>query len=358
MGLALTERRPSPSGTTLLSCDGSSDQCAFNMTASTRPLTEQLSPDADGIARAVGLLADGRLVAFPTETVYGLGADGRSGRAVAALYAAKGRPAFNPLIAHVPDLEAASVEGRFGDDAMRLAEVFWPGPLTLVVPCPDKGRVCDLARAGLNTIGLRAPAHHLARAILKGCGFPVVAPSANLSGRISPTEASDVLCDLDGRIDAVVMGDRTEVGLESTIVSCLGDGPRLLRPGGIPRDALERVLARPLLDPAHSPQKPVAPGALTSHYAPRAAVRLDVDRVLPEEALLTFGGVRPAGLEGARAMRDLSPNGDLAEAAANLFGYLRFLDSTGAGVIAVTPIPDHGLGEAINDRLRRAAAGR
>ena len=358
MAATLTGRPASPSREPRRRPTARPDQCALNMTASTQRSTERLTPDAPGIARAAALLAAGGLVAFPTETVYGLGADGRDGMAVAALYAAKGRPAFNPLIAHLADLAVAEREGVFGLEALRLAEAFWPGPLTLVLPRRRDGRVCDLARAGLDSVALRVPAHPLATELLRDCGFPVVAPSANLSGRISPTRAADVLEDLDGVIDAVVMSEATKVGVESTIVACLVDAPRLLRPGGVPRAAIEAALGRPLAGPAGLPDRPIAPGALSSHYAPRAAVRLEADAVRPDEALLSFGGRRPPGSQGARAVRDLSPTGDLAEAAATLFGHLRTLDATGVASIAVTAVPDHGLGEAINDRLRRAAAER
>ncbi len=321
-------------------------------------MTERLLPDAHGLARAACLLAEGGLVAFPTETVYGLGADGRNAAAVAALYAAKGRPSFNPLIAHVASLGGAEREGRLGPEAARLAAAFWPGPLTLVVPRAETGTVCDLARAGLDTIGLRIPAHPVARNLLALCGFPVVAPSANLSGRISPTRAEDVLGDLDGAIAAVVMGGATAIGVESTIVACLDGPPRLLRPGGVTREDIERRLGRPLEGAGEAADRPLAPGGLLSHYAPRARVRLDVAEILPGEALLTFAAFRPAGHSQARQVLDLSPDGDLAEAAANLFGYLRRLDASGAETIAVAPIPGRGLGEAINDRLRRAAAER
>lgn len=328
------------------------------MTASTQRNTERLSTDDAGLARAAELLGAGRLVAFPTETVYGLGADGRNGTVVAALYEAKGRPAFNPLIAHVPAFDAARREGDFGPDAMRLAGAFWPGPLTLVVPCAKDGGVCDLARAGLDTVGLRVPSDPLARDLLTRCGFPVVAPSANLSGRISPTAATDVLADLDRVIDAVVMAGPTPVGVESTIVACLGDAPRLLRPGGVTREAIEGVLGHALIDDAAGPDRPLAPGALVSHYAPQAAVRLNAADIRPGEAFLAFGPDLPSGHAAVRAVRNLSASGDLAEAAANLFSDLRALDAAGAAVIAVAPIPNEGLGEAINDRLSRAAAER
>lgn len=365
-GRALTRRHPSPSGGAIrpLLRRARRDQCALNRTASTRPVTERLAPDARGLARAARLLADGMLVAFPTETVYGLGADGRNGGAVAALYAAKGRPSFNPLIAHAASLGEAGREGMLGPEAMRLAEAFWPGPLTLVVPRRRAGTVCDLARAGLDTVGLRVPAHPVAQELLSLCGFPVVAPSANLSGRISPTRAEDVLCDLDGAIAAVIMGGATAVGVESTILACLGGPPRLLRPGGVPREAIENLLgqplggSQPLACAGEAAGRPLAPGGLLSHYAPRARVRLDVAEILPGEALLTFAAFQPAGYGRARAVLDLSPGGDLAEAAANLFGYLRRLDASGAETIAVAPIPGRGLGEAILDRLRRAAAER
>ncbi|NNM74836.1 L-threonylcarbamoyladenylate synthase [Enterovirga aerilata] len=317
--------------------------------------TERLGSGADDLARAAAILAEGGLVAFPTETVYGLGADGRNARAVAALYAAKERPRFNPLIGHLPTADAAMREGVFDEDARRLADAFWPGPLTLVVPVSTECSVCDLARAGLDSVALRVPYHPVASALLAACGFPVVAPSANRSGRVSPTEAEHVLADLQGRIDAVVDGGPTRVGVESTIVACLGSRPRLLRPGGLPREAIERVLRHPLEDGHPSASKPLAPGALASHYAPHARVRLEASESQPGEAALSFGPDLPGE---AVARLNLSAAGDLAEAAARLFGHLRRLDAAGPDAIAVAPIPDIGLGEAINDRLRRAAAER
>jgi L-threonylcarbamoyladenylate synthase len=334
-----------------------------NDTSSTRE-TLRLEADAAGVARAARILRAGGLVAFPTETVYGLGADATDGKAVAGIYAAKGRPSFNPLIAHVPTLDAALAQGRFDAAALALARAFWPGPLTLVVPKAPGCTVSDLATAGLDSVALRSPAHPVARALLDAVGRPVAGPSANRSGRVSPTTPAHVLGDLDGGIDAVLMGGSTAVGLESTIVACLGDGPVLLRPGGVPRAALEQALGRRLATaPAAGPgpadsEAPVAPGMLASHYAPKAGVRLEATRIRPGEAALLFG---PAGVEGvgdARAVLNLSPTGDLAEAAAHLFAMLRDLDETGATTIAVTPVPDDGLGEAINDRLRRAAAPR
>jgi L-threonylcarbamoyladenylate synthase len=309
-----------------------------------------------GLATASDILRSGGLVAFPTETVYGLGAGARSAEAVAGIYAAKTRPRFNPLIAHVESLEAAEAEGRFGPDARALARAFWPGSLTLVVPIAPGCRICDLARAGLDSVALRVPSHPVARALLAAAGLPVAAPSANRSGRVSPTTADHVLRDLDGRIDAILDGGRTAVGVESTIVACL-DEPVLLRPGGVTREAIEAVLGRRLAEP-RSDGPTVAPGMLLSHYAPRAAVRLDAVALAPGEAGLDFGG-RFVG-QGARATLDLSPRADLAEAAANLFGFLRRLDDAlgGSGCIAVAPIPGAGLGEAIADRLARAAAPR
>jgi len=330
--------------------------------------TLRLGADPEGIASAATLLRRGGLVAFPTETVYGLGADARSALAVAGIYAAKARPRFNPLIAHVESLEAAEAKGRFGPDALALARAFWPGPLTLVVPAAPGCTVCDLARAGLDSVALRVPSHPVARALLAAAGMPVAAPSANRSGRISPTTADHVRQDLDGRIDAVLDGGPTAVGVESTIVACL-DAPVLLRPGGVTRQAIEAVLGRRLAEP-RSEGPTVAPGMLPSHYAPHAAVRLDTVALAPGEAALDFGGRlarsgQPAGLarqagQGAGPRLDLSPRADLTEAAANLFGFLRRLDDAlgGSGCIAVAPIPREGLGEAIQDRLVRAAADR
>jgi L-threonylcarbamoyladenylate synthase len=312
-------------------------------------------------AMAARCLAAGGLVAFPTETVYGLGADATNAAAVARLYQAKGRPAFNPLIAHIRDIEAARQIALFDAPAMALAEAFWPGPLTLVLPKSKGCVVADLATAGLDTIAIRVPAHPVAREILHAFGGPVVAPSANLSGHVSPTTAAHVQTDLGGRIDLVVDGGPVEVGVESTIVGCF-EQPMLLRPGGVPSGEIERVLGRALAQPPEDAVsdtgQPLAPGMLASHYAPRTKVRLNAGRIEHGEALLAFGSNAMPGVEAASAVMNLSDRGDLTEAAANLFGYLRALDAKGARVIAVMPIPDHGLGEAINDRLRRAAVER
>ena len=323
-------------------------------------LKTQILPAGEAaVAAAARVLAAGGLVAFPTETVYGLGADATNAAAVAHLYQAKGRPAFNPLIAHVGDIEAARRIARFDAQATALATAFWPGPLTLVLPKTTDCPVADLATAGLETIAIRVPAHRVARDILRAFGGPVVAPSANLSGHVSPTIAAHVQSDLAGRIDLIVDGGPVEVGVESTIVGCF-ETPVLLRPGGLPRGEIERVLGRALAQPPAGSDdgQPLAPGMLASHYAPRTRVRLDARRIEAGEALLAFGPDAVAGVDAATAVMNLSVRGDLDEAAANLFGYLRALDARGARAIAVMPVPHHGLGEAINDRLRRAAVER
>ncbi|WP_027315201.1 L-threonylcarbamoyladenylate synthase [Microvirga flocculans] len=320
--------------------------------------TERLKADDAGIARAAGILRHGGLVAFPTETVYGLGADATDPQAVARIYAAKERPSFNPLIAHLDSFESAKAQGVFDETARRLAEAFWPGPLTLVVPVAPGCTISDLARAGLDSVGLRVPAHPLAHALLQKTGRPVAAPSANRSGRVSPTDAGHVLGDLDGRIDAVLDGGVSQVGVESTIVACLGGSPRLLRPGGVPREAIEALIGMKLEGGPEGGKSPLAPGMLASHYAPRARVRLNATEIGQDEAALLFGSAALPGIETARTSLNLSNNGDLVEAAAHLFSFLRQLDASGAATIAVSPIPETGLGEAINDRLRRAAAER
>jgi L-threonylcarbamoyladenylate synthase len=313
------------------------------------------------VADAARSLRDGGLVAFPTETVYGLGADATNAGAIARLYEAKGRPAFNPLISHVRDLEGAHRIADFDAQAILLANAFWPGPLTLVLPKAPGCPVAHLATAGLDTIAVRVPAHPVAQKILRAFGGPVVAPSANLSGHVSPTTAAHVQNDLEGRIDLIVDGGAVAVGVESTIVGCFAI-PMLLRPGGVPRGEIERVLGRTLLQPPDDTRsdsaQPLAPGMLASHYAPRTPVRLNADRLEAGEALLAFGPHAISGVDAASDAMNLSPRGDLNEAAANLFGYLRALDSHNARAIAVMPVPHHGLGEAINDRLRRAAVGR
>jgi L-threonylcarbamoyladenylate synthase len=322
-----------------------------------RRITRHLDASEAGIADAAALLREGGLVALPTETVYGLAADATSGKAVAGIYAAKERPSFNPLIAHLHDLGAAKRQGLFDANALALARAFWPGPLTLVVPVSPCCTVCDLARAGLGTVALRVPSHRVALAVLMQAGRPIAAPSANRSGRVSATSAAHVLADLDGRIDAVLDSGPTQVGVESTIVACLDGAPRLLRPGGVPRTAIEGVIGRALVLAGEAGNAPIAPGLLASHYAPAAPVRLAAEEPRAGEAWLGFGP-EPGDLPAETLALNLSPAGDLAEAAANLFGHLRRLDAAGPDRIAVAPIPEHGLGEAINDRLRRAAAPR
>ncbi len=322
--------------------------------------TPRLSSEAEHLAEAARILQGGGLVAFPTETVYGLGADATSNAAVAKIYAAKRRPSFNPLIAHVTDLAAARQHGRFSAEALALAQAFWPGPLTLVVPLAPSSAICDLARAGLDSVALRVPAHPVALRLLAAAGRPLAAPSANLSGRISPVTATHVLEDLDGAIDLVLDAGSCRVGLESTIVACLDGRPRLLRPGGTPRAAIETLLRQELqqelqAEPAEADDGPIrAPGLLTSHYAPRARLRLAATSLAEGECGLDFGGVFPPGAN----VLDLSPRRDFTEAAANLFHHLRALDARAPEVIAVAPIEATDLGEAIDDRLRRAAAER
>jgi L-threonylcarbamoyladenylate synthase len=323
--------------------------------------TPILPADAAAVTAAARCLAGGRLVAFPTETVYGLGADATNAAAIARLYQAKGRPAFNPLISHVRDIVAATQLARFDAAAMSLAEAFWPGPLTLVLPKSVGCAIADLATAGLETVAIRVPAHPVARDILGAFGGPVVAPSANLSGHVSPTTAAHVQSDLAGRIDLIIDGGPVEVGVESTIIGCF-DQPMLLRPGGVPRAEIERVLGRTLGQAPHgsdsAASQPMAPGMLASHYAPRTRVRLNAESVEAGEALLAFGPDALPGIDAACAVMNLSERGDLDEAAANLFGYLRTLDAKSARAIAVMAVPHQGLGEAINDRLRRASVER
>jgi L-threonylcarbamoyladenylate synthase len=319
-------------------------------------MTRFVKASPEAIAAAAPCLRAGGLVAMPTETVYGLAADATSDAAVAAIYAAKERPAINPLIAHVLSIEAAREHGFFGADAETLARAFWPGPLTLVLPVAPASRISLLARAGLDTVAIRAPSHETARALIEAAGVPLAAPSANRSGRVSPTTAAHVAADLDGRVDFILDAGPCRHGLESTIVACLGPQPQLLRPGAITREAIESALRVPIELASAARSVPNAPGQLASHYAPKAELRLAAASVQADEAALDFGGALQGGGAGARL--DLSPSGDLVEAAAHLFSYLRTLDAAGLPRIAVAPIPAHGLGAAINDRLRRAVAPR
>jgi L-threonylcarbamoyladenylate synthase len=313
-------------------------------------MTLTLSSDAAAVEQAVALLREGALVAFPTETVYGLGGDACSDAAVARIFAAKGRPSFNPLIVHLPDLAAVEAIAEVGPNARKLADAFWPGPLTLVLPLREDAEISPLVTAGLSTVAVRVPAHPLAQRLLHAFGGPVAAPSANPSGRVSPTEAAHVLDGLSGRIAAVLDGGPCPVGLESTIV--LADPiPVLLRPGGVPLETLEAVLGVPV-GVAGEGETPTAPGQLASHYAPEASLRLNATDALDGEVLVGFGSVQ--------GRLTLSETGDLVEAAARLFRLLREADGLAGpgGSIAFAPVPERGLGRAINDRLRRAAAPR
>ena len=306
------------------------------------------------IARAARLLRAGRLVAFPTETVYGLGGDATSDAAVAGIFAAKGRPRFNPLIVHVPGFAEAEIIAFFDGRAREVARRFWPGPLTLVLKRREGGGISLLASAGLDTIALRAPAHPVAQALLRATGWPLAAPSANMSGQVSPTEAAHVVAELGNRVTLILDGGSCAVGLESTVLNLTGSMPSLLRPGGVTLEALRDLLG-PITTGADDPTAPRAPGQLASHYAPRLPLRRGAVAALPGEALLAFGPHAPPGFA---EVLNLSPRGDLAEAAVNLFAMLRRLDRSDFKGIAVMPIPDEGLGRAINDRLRRAAAPR
>lgn len=319
------------------------------------PVPTRCLPEAISLDAAIDALARGGLVAFPTETVYGLGADASDPRAIARIYEAKGRPSNNPLIAHVDGLAMAEAQGLSGA-ARALAEALWPGPLTIVVPASADCVVHPDARAGLPTVALRCPAHPFARAMIAGLGRPVVAPSANRSGYVSPTRVEHVLADLDGRIELIVDGGRSAVGLESTVVSVGPAGARLLRPGFVLRETVARILDAPVPDLAGDADAPLSPGRLASHYAPRTPVRLDADAVAPDEVLLDFGDAPIAGQASARARITLSARGDLNEACATLYEALRDADALNARAIAVAPIPDTGLGAALRDRLTRAAA--
>jgi len=309
--------------------------------------TARLTADTAGIAKASALLAAGHLVSFPTETVYGLGADARNGTAVAQVFAAKGRPSFNPLIVHLARTEMAQTYVHWSDTAEVLATAFWPGPLTLVLPLKDGHGLSKLVTAGLDTVALRVPAHTTAQDLLTAFDGPVAAPSANPSGRISPTTADHVIAGLSGKIAAVLDDGPCAVGLESTIVGLNKAQPTLLRAGGLPREAIEAALGQPLA--LSNGDDITAPGQLSSHYAPAGTVRLNASKAQENELFLGFGKMI--------CDLNLSASGDLTEAAANLFDHLHQLDAK-ARPIAVAPIPDHGLGQAINDRLRRAAAPR
>ncbi len=310
--------------------------------------TRTFANDAASLAQAGAVLADGGLVAFPTETVYGLGVDARNAEAVARLYAAKGRPSFNPLIVHVASLDAAERYVEFDNTARALAQAFWPGALTLVLPLRADAGISSLVTAGLKTLAVRVPDHPTAQCLLAAFDGPVAAPSANPSGQVSPTKYAHVANHMTGRIDGIVDGGDCTVGLESTIVATQPT-PTLLRAGGVPAEVIESAMGCSLSHAGDS-AAPTSPGQLASHYAPDAPVRLNAQTPLPDETLLGFGAVDTPF--------NLSPSGDLIEAAANLFDALHQLNALGVDKIAVSLIPDHGLGRAINDRLRRAAAPR
>jgi len=309
--------------------------------------THIAAPSDEVIAEAARLLRSGELVAFPTETVYGLGGDATNGEAVAKIFAAKERPQFNPLIVHVPDAEACKELVEWHDTAEQLAAEFWPGPLTLVLPRRTESPVSLLASAGLDTIAVRVPRHPLAQTLLQAVGLPISAPSANRSGMVSPTTAQHVLDSLGGRVRLILDGGPCEVGLESTVIDLSTDTPTLLRPGGVPLENLRETLGNIEIAGPETPLK--SPGMTERHYAPRIPLRINVANPSPDETVVAFGPDAPDGA------RNLSPSGDLAEAAANLFAVLRELDRPENKAIAVMPIPERGLGVAINDRLRRAA---
>jgi L-threonylcarbamoyladenylate synthase len=312
-------------------------------------------PTAQSVAEAARLLRDGQLVAFPTETVYGLGGDATNDRAVAAIFEAKGRPQFNPLISHVLDATEAQKFVCWTPTAEKLAARFWPGPLTLVLPRSPGSPISLLATAGLDTVAIRAPSHPVAQALIRAAGRPIAAPSANRSGTVSPTRAEHVAESLGERVPLILDGGPCLVGVESTVLDLTGTTPTLLRPGGATREAIEAVVGpiavSDALPSGDSARK--SPGQLESHYAPARPVRLGAISVGADEGLLAFGPTVP---QGAMLTYNLSPSGDLGEAAANLFAMMRTLDRPGIGRIAVMPIPETGLGLAINDRLRRAAA--
>jgi len=320
--------------------------------ATDMPVTARLYPGQGGIDAAASYLRAGELVAMPTETVYGLAADATNDLAVARIFAAKGRPHFNPLIVHVHDLAAAEALCHFNDAALALARRFWPGPLTLVLPQRQPAKVSALCTAGLPTMAVRVPGSPVARALLKAVDRPLAAPSANPSGRLSPTSADHVLAGLEGVIAAVLDGGPCEVGLESTILACGSDGLVMLRAGGLPRREIEAAAGVLLTEAQDDPAKPLSPGRLLVHYAPVKPLRLNVSGVNADEGLLAFG---PSIFAGAKITLNLSPAGDLVEAASHLFAMLRDLDASNVSGIAVMPIPQDGLGEAINDRLGRAA---
>jgi L-threonylcarbamoyladenylate synthase len=311
--------------------------------------------DDASIARAAALLREGKLVAFPTETVYGLGGDATNGRAIAAIYEAKGRPAFNPLIIHVAETGALDALIEWSDTAQILASKLWPGPMTLVLPRKKDSPVSLLASAGLETLAVRIPSNPHAQMLLRATGLPIAAPSANASGKLSPTTPEHVAESLGDKVDLILAGGQSRIGIESTVINLAAPEPTILRPGGVTKEQLEKILGRKVatVEADASPDAPSSPGMLASHYAPHLPVRLNAVTVADTEAFLAFGS--DVSVAGGAARLNLSPQGDLNEAAANLFSMLRELDKPVYSCIAVAPIPDTGLGAAINDRLKRAA---
>lgn len=317
----------------------------------------------ENIRKAAERLKEGGLVALPTETVYGLGADATNDRAVASIFAAKGRPVFNPVIVHFSNKEQAAESVVFNDKASHLAELFWPGPLTLILPRQADAKISLLCSAGLPTLAVRCPAHPVARQLIKALGRPIAAPSANASGTLSPTTPQHVLNSLGENAGMILAGGKASVGVESTVVDMTGDIPVLLRPGAVTLEDLQQHLGEVLVETEAVNDNPKSPGQLLKHYAPQTPLRLKAIDVKPGEALLAFGSIKFMGIQGGGAARDLPANalqnlsekGDLEEAAAHLFSMLHFLDSGGFKSIAVMNIPEVGLGVAINDRLRRAA---
>ncbi|WP_112944636.1 MULTISPECIES: L-threonylcarbamoyladenylate synthase [unclassified Rhizobium] len=309
------------------------------------------------INAACKVLGEGLPIAIPTETVYGLAADATNPAAIARIYETKGRPQFNPLICHMADLEMAETYADFDPLSQALAEAFWPGPLTIVVPLKATSGIHALATAGLDTVGIRVP-KGFAGELIRAFGHPLAAPSANTSGKISATSAAHVQADLGDKIKLILDAGASDVGVESTIVKVEDGKLRLLRPGGLPADEIERVAGVKLVRPKVASAAIEAPGMMASHYAPGAAVRLDAVEVRDGEALIAFGPSPVANADSAKVVLNLSESGDLAEAATNLFDYMKRADASGAATIAFSAIPDEGLGEAINDRLRRAAAPR
>lgn len=317
-------------------------------------MTNNILPaNTENISKAADLLRAGKLVAFPTETVYGLGADATNDRAVAAIYAAKGRPQINPLIIHVADVKALHDLVEWNETAQSLATQFWPGPLTLVLPRKQNSPVSLLASAGMNTLAVRIPSHPVARELLEAVGRPIAAPSANASGKLSPTTPIHVAESLGDKVDLILAGGKSQIGVESTVLNLTSAKPTILRPGGITKEQLEKILGNVDALQTVNEANPLSPGQLASHYAPKLPLRLNADHVKEDEALLAFG---PAiFLKGGAARLNLSETGDLEEAAANLFSMLHQLDIPNYKAIVVMPIPHKGLGVAINDRLLRAA---